>query len=105
MYRVIKRFIDLQDDNHEYKENDEFPRKGLNVSELRLSQLSSNANRQKTPLIVEVKDLAKSLDSDALAQSEKIEQDVPQNNNSDEGASMEAEKKVAMKRSKKAKND
>ena len=33
MYRVIEYFTDLQDDDHEYRTGDIFPREGLKVSE------------------------------------------------------------------------
>lgn len=59
MYRVIKRFNDLQDSKktksgivyHEYNVGDEFPRKGLKVSKERLKELSGSENKQGTPLI------------------------------------------------------
>ena len=51
MYRVIKYFTDLQDNNYEYKEGDIFPREGKTVSEERLKELASAENRQHTPLI------------------------------------------------------
>ena len=55
MYRVIKFFTDLKDDNHPYKVGDTYPRTGLKVSKKRIKELSSNENRQKVPLIEEVK--------------------------------------------------
>ena len=63
MYRVIKRFHDLQDATktkngnvyQEYKAGDEYPRKGFKVSDERLKELSSKDNKQGTPLIEEVK--------------------------------------------------
>ena len=54
MYKVIKHFTDLQDNNHSYKEGDTYPRKGLNVLQSRISELASSNNRQKTPLIAEI---------------------------------------------------
>lgn len=64
MYRVIKRFHDLQDAtktkngnvHHEYKVGDEFPRKGFKVSDERLKELSGKDNKQGAPLIEEVKE-------------------------------------------------
>ena len=50
-YRVIKRFTDLQDGNHLYIEGDTFPRDGVTVTEARLQELSTAANRQGVPLI------------------------------------------------------
>ena len=54
MYRVIKHFVDLQDNNHKYDVGDTYPRKGLNVLQSRINELASNKNLQKTPLIEEI---------------------------------------------------
>lgn len=59
MYKVIKRFHDLQDATktkngmiyHEYNVGDEFPRKGMDVSEERLEELAGEGNKQGVPLI------------------------------------------------------
>ena len=51
MYRVIKRFTDLQDGNHLYIEGDTFPREGVTASEARLVELSTAANRRHIPMI------------------------------------------------------
>lgn len=59
MYKVIKKFHDLQDATktkngmiyHEYNVGDEFPRKGYKVSEERLKELAGNDNKQGVPLI------------------------------------------------------
>ena len=56
MYRVIKRFTDLQDGNHLYIEGDTFPREGVTASEARLVELSTAANRRHIPLIEKVED-------------------------------------------------
>lgn len=53
-YRVIQRFVDLQDDKHRYEVGDEFPRLGLKVSKARVEELSTNKNRRGIPLIEEV---------------------------------------------------
>lgn len=58
MYKVIKLFTDLQDNGHKYEVGDEYPRLGLKPSLARIAELSGSDNRQKTPLIVEVDDLA-----------------------------------------------
>lgn len=55
MYKVIKFFTDLQDHSRPYHVGDEFPRKGMAVSEKRLAELSSSANKQGVPLIEKVK--------------------------------------------------
>lgn len=55
MYKVIKLFADLQDDNYIYKEGDVYPRKGLEVTEERIAELAGNNNLQHQPLIQPVK--------------------------------------------------
>lgn len=50
-YEVIHRFEDLQDKRHLYNVGDIFPHNELNVSEERLKELSTTANRQRKPLI------------------------------------------------------
>ena len=58
MYRVIKAFVDLQDNNYAYDPKDParntYPRKGLNVLQSRINELASNKNRQGVPLIEEI---------------------------------------------------
>ena len=54
MYKVIKHFVDLQDNNHKYDVGDTYPRKGLNVLQSRINELASDKNKQKTPLIEEI---------------------------------------------------
>lgn len=54
MYKVIKHFVDLQDNNHKYDVGDTYPRKGLNVLQSRINELASDKNLQKTPLIEEI---------------------------------------------------
>ena len=54
MYRVIKAFVDLQDNNYKYDVGDTYPRKGLNVLQSRINELASYKNKQKTPLIEEI---------------------------------------------------
>ena len=54
MYRVIKHFVDLQDNNYKYDVGDTYPRKGLNVLQSRINELASDKNKQKAPLIEEI---------------------------------------------------
>lgn len=54
MYKVIKFFTDLQDNNYPYEVGSTYPRKGLSVTEERIAELSGSNNRQKTALIKEV---------------------------------------------------
>ena len=61
MYKVIKHFTDLQDNNFAYYPEDParntYPRKGLNVLPSRIKELASDKNRQGCPLIEEIPDV------------------------------------------------
>lgn len=57
MYRTIKAFKDLQDGGYRYAIGDTFPRDGKEVTEARLHELASRANKAGEPLITEVKAL------------------------------------------------
>lgn len=59
MYKVIKFFTDLHDDNHPYNVGDIFPHSGLTVSEERLAELAGKNNKQGEPLIKLVKEAPK----------------------------------------------
>ena len=54
MYKVIKYFTDLQDNNYAYHVGDTFPRNGVDVDAVRIAELSSDKNLQGVPLIEEV---------------------------------------------------
>lgn len=54
MYKVIESFTDLQDRNYPYSVGDTYPRNGVNVTEIRLSELASKRNRRGIPLIEKV---------------------------------------------------
>ena len=54
MYKVIKYFADLQDNNYAYYVGDTFPRNGVEVGAERVAELSSDKNLQGVPLIEEV---------------------------------------------------
>lgn len=56
MYKTIVYFEDLQDKSRPYNVGDEFPRKGLEVSEERLEELSTAKNRRGTPLIQKIEE-------------------------------------------------
>lgn len=56
MYKVIRLFADLLDDNHIYKPGDIFPREGLEVTAERYRELASGLNKQGKPLIVKVEE-------------------------------------------------
>ena len=54
MYKVIKSFTDLQDNNHAYYVGDTFPHNGVEVGDERIAELSSDKNRLCVPLIEEI---------------------------------------------------
>ena len=54
MYKVIKYFTDLQDNNYAYYVGDKFPRNGVEAGAERIAELSSDKNLQGVPLIEEV---------------------------------------------------
>ena len=57
MFRVIKHFTDMQDNNFAYEIGDTFPRKGMSVLPSRIKELASDKNRQGCPLIEEIPDV------------------------------------------------
>ena len=54
MYKVIKYFTDLQDNNYAYYVGDTFPRNGIEAGAERVAELSSDKNLQGVTLIEEV---------------------------------------------------
>ena len=54
MYKVIKSFTDLQDNNYAYYVGDTFPHNGVEVGAERIAELASDKNRLCVPLIEEV---------------------------------------------------
>ena len=54
MYKVVKRFYDLKDNNHAYSVGDTFPHNGVEVGAERIAELASDKNRLGVPLIEEV---------------------------------------------------
>lgn len=73
MYRVIKYFTDLQDDNRTYNVGDLFPHSdcGYPVTEQRLAELASKNNLQKTPLIRYVEEPVKEAQKKPAAKKAK----------------------------------
>ena len=59
MYKVIKSFTDLQDNNYAYYVGDTFPHNGVAVGAERIAELSSDKNLQGVPLIDEIKEKPK----------------------------------------------
>lgn len=54
MYRVMKSFTDLKDNNYAYYVGDTFPHNGVEVDAGRIAELASDKNRLGVPLIEEV---------------------------------------------------
>ena len=54
MYKVIKSFTDLQDNNYAYYVGDTFPHNGVEVDAERIEELASDKNRLGVPLIEEI---------------------------------------------------
>ena len=85
MYKVIKKFHDLQDARktkngtvyHEYNVGDAFPRKGMDVSEGRLKELAGKENKQGTPLIELVEEKMNSEETKKTASKKKTDKKVP----------------------------
>lgn len=56
MYKTIKFFTDLHDNNYPYNVGDVFPRDGVTVTAGRLEELSGSDNRRGVPLIAMVEE-------------------------------------------------
>lgn len=56
MYKVIKLFTDLQDNNYQYDVGDTYPRDGFEVLPSRIKELASKKNLQGVPLIKEIEE-------------------------------------------------
>ena len=54
MYKVIKSFTDLQDNNYAYSVGDTFPHNGVEADAERVAELASDKNRLGVPLIEEI---------------------------------------------------
>lgn len=75
-YKVVVRFMDLDDNNFIYEEGWDYPRANHFVSEQRLKELSSTDNRQGMPLIVESGEVNLTVDEIIMPIEEPVE--VPQ---------------------------
>jgi hypothetical protein len=73
MYRVIKYFTDLQDNNHAYQVGDIFPHEGKEVTEKRLLELSTSANRRGMPLIEKVEETEVAKEVEEVEKTEPVE--------------------------------
>ena len=54
MYKVIERFMDLQDDNYIYEVGDAYPRECAGTTLERIRELANNSNKIGKPLIEEI---------------------------------------------------
>ena len=59
MYKVIKSFYDLKDNNHVYSVGDTFPHNGVEVGDERIAELASDKNRLGVPLIEAIEEKPK----------------------------------------------
>lgn len=80
MYRVIRYFTDLQDNDYAYNVGDVFPRQGIVVSGERIAELASAENLQRVPLIEEVKaesEPVADVTDEETADDEPLEDETP----------------------------
>ena len=99
MYRVVRHFTDLLDNNHKYTEGDVYPREGYTPSEDRIFALSTSANKQKTVLIEAIAESADTTEDAAETVAEVaaeetadvVPEDVPDTNAGDIDTDSEAE--------------
>lgn len=73
MFKVIHLFYDLQDE-HYYHAGDTYPRAGYEPDEKRVQELLSDKNRQRRPLIEEVKE-----EPEAPEQTDEAPVEAPEN--------------------------
>ena len=71
MYKVIKFFTDLHDNNYPYNVGDTFPRAGVSVSTGRLDELAGSNNKQGVPLIEYIDESKEPETTEAPAEPEK----------------------------------
>lgn len=79
MYKVIKFFTDLQDNNYPYEVGATYPRKGLSVTEERIAELSGSNNRQRTALIKEVSEPKQESKENVRESKENVQEPKAQN--------------------------
>lgn len=76
-----KKWVDLQDNKYPYKKGDTYPREGLEVTEERLKELSSNKNKLGEVLIKKVK----------KNDTEIVKEEIEPNENKEEQQQLEKE--------------
>ena len=73
MYRVVRYFTDLQDNNYAYNAGDKFPRVGMEVSNDRINELLSNQNKQGRQLIQYVDEFEEEVAKDSpVSENDKV---------------------------------
>jgi hypothetical protein len=77
MYKVIRYFTDLQDNEYIYREGDTYPREGIEPTESRIAELSGKFNKQGVPLIKEVEEPVESIENDVETVEETVETEKP----------------------------
>lgn len=70
MYKVVKAFTDLNDNNHVYLAGDEYPRKDVKPSAKRIDELCSKFNKRGEVLIEEV--VEKKAEPEAVEKAEVL---------------------------------
>ena len=81
MYKVIKTFADLQDNDFRYNAGDIYPRKGLKVSSERLEELSTAKNRRHIPLIEKIEEEKLEPEVTTAEETEETEEEKPKRRN------------------------
>lgn len=105
MYKVLRRFEDLQDDRHLYQPGDNFPRAGLKVSEERVRELSSCENKRHVPLIKVIsQEQEKSIESEVEKSIEEPKSVEPEHGENVTETSLEEPKETGIGKSKPRKN-
>lgn len=59
MYKVIRKFFDLQDNDHMYSEGDIFPHNNIEVGQERIEELLSDRNKMGVSLIEKIEEKSK----------------------------------------------
>ena len=76
MYKVIKAFTDVQDNNHVYLAGDKYPREGVVADEKRVAELASTQNR-RGEVLIKAQDTPKSAEIPAVKEEKAEKVEVP----------------------------
>ena len=74
MYKVVKAFTDIKDNNHVYLAGDKYPREGVVADEKRVAELASTQNR-RGEVLIKAQDAPKSAEIPSVKaeKTEKVE--------------------------------